>query len=31
VITVELGEGRLVRISAGAPAVLVSATLKVLR
>lgn len=31
VITVELGEGRLIRISAGAPAALVSATLKALR
>jgi transposase len=30
-ITVELGEGRLIRISAGAPAALVSATLKALR
>lgn len=31
VITVELGEGRRVRISAGAPAALVGATLKALR
>ena len=31
VITVELGEGRLVRISAGAPAALATATLKALR
>lgn len=31
VITVELGEGRLIRISAGAPAALVSATLKALQ
>jgi len=31
VITVELGEGRSVRISAEAPAALVSATLKALR
>ena len=31
VITVELGEGRLIRISAEAPAGLVAATLKALR